>query len=264
MRKGRGLTLLVLALALGGAAAWVANNWLLERMMPNAEAGIATTPAVVAALAIPFGQKIDPAHVKIVNMPDQYLPPGSFNDIALVEGQIATQAIVPGEVIVEQRIAEHIGGSALAAVVNKSMRAVTVRVNDVIGVAGFLLPGNRVDVLSSRMVNRRAVTKTLLQDVKVLAVDQTVASDKNDAVVVRAVTLEVSPKESELLFGAREEGTLQLTLRNPLDTEVVAAAEVPVPEVKTVKKVAAVRAPRRAPSITIIRGTDVRSTRSHL
>jgi pilus assembly protein CpaB len=123
----------------------------------------------------------------------------------------------------------------------------------VIGVAGFLLPGNRVDVLAARReAGRRAMAETILSDVKVLAVDQTAATEKNEPVIVRAVTLEVSPAQAEVLVKAKEEGSIQLTLRNPLDEEVVVAeapeaAPEPVP----------VSAPPRKRSVTVIRGTDV-------
>ncbi|MEJ2694281.1 MAG: Flp pilus assembly protein CpaB, partial [Candidatus Thiodiazotropha sp.] len=98
-------------------------------------------------------------------------------------------------------------------------RALTVRVNDVIGVAGFLLPGNRVDVVATRRGSgkHKTVSNTIVENLKVLAVDQSVSSDKNDPVIVRAVTLEVTPKQAELIVKATTDGNLQLTLRNPLD-----------------------------------------------
>ena len=99
------------------------------------------------------------------------------------------------------------------------MRAMTVRVDDVVGVAGFLLPGNRVDVVAARKLqgSDRAITETILFDINVLAVDQTSSQDKNEPVVVRAVTLEMTPQQAEVLVRAREEGRIQLTLRNPTD-----------------------------------------------
>ena len=114
--------------------------------------------------------------------------------------------------------------------IEPTKRAVSVRVNDVIGVGGFLLPGNRVDVLATRMTDeRRAVTQTLLQNLKVLAVDQTASPEKDKPAVVRAVTLEMEPVEAELLVGATEEGTVQLALRNPDDMRVVSSIANPPP-----------------------------------
>jgi pilus assembly protein CpaB len=128
----------------------------------------------------------------------------------------------------------------------------------VVGVAGFLLPGNRVDVLAIRggRGNTRATTDTVLHNIKVLAVDQTTATEKNDPIIVRAVTLELSPDQALVLVKAKAEGEIQLTLRNPVDTQV---AKTEAPEPAPVVKPARVYA-RAAPSSTtiqVIRGTHV-------
>jgi pilus assembly protein CpaB len=150
------------------------------------------------------------------------------------------------------------------------MRALTVRVNDVIGVAGFLLPGNRVDVLSSRKdTSRRAVTETILRNIKVLAVDQTASTEQNEPVIVRAVTLEMTPAQAEVLVKARTEGEIQLTLRNPLDQQPETEPE-PEPEPKPATKpvVAQSAAPKSRPvssrptTVTVIRGTKVDKTKT--
>ena len=157
-------------------------------------------------------------------------------------------------------------GSTLAALVSEQMRAVTVRVNDVIGVAGFLLPGNRVDVLSSRKeANRRAVTETILRNLKVLAVDQTAATEENEPQIVRAVTLEMTPEQAEVLFKAKTEGEIQLTLRNPLEQQaepVVEEKPEPKPAEKVVKTKAPVRRSSSSTTVTVIRGTQVDKTKT--
>ena len=258
--KGRTFLMFFIALVLGVSAAWLANNWVEDRIRPSSEGE--GTPVVVAALDIPFGQKIEQAHVKIVDWPSGNTPKGAFADPLLLEGRIAKQSFLPGEVILEERVVEHLGGSTLASIVEPNKRAVTVRVNDVIGVAGFLLPGNRVDILTTRQAGNRARTETILQDVKVLAVDQTASTDKDRPVVVRAVTLELSPAESELLVKATSEGTLQLTLRNPLDSELVAKKkekEEKKEEPKVERKIDRVvykSAPAAKTNITVIRGTQ--------
>ena len=135
----------------------------------------------------------------------------------------------------------------------------------VVGVAGFLLPGNRVDVLASRIENstRRAITETILKNIKVLAVDQTASTDKNEPVIVRAVTLEMAPDQSEALVKAKEEGTIQLTLRNPLAKEEIIVEEPPpAPVARPVSRPAPRRAAPRDTTITIIRGTNVDTTKS--
>ena len=258
MRKGRVFLLLTVALMLSAGAAWVANKWILQRTVPAAEASMGTT-VVAAALKIPFGQKIELAHIKAVPMPDHLVPDGAFDDVSKVEGRIAKQELLPGEIILEGRVAEHLKGSTLAAVLDPKMRAVTLRVNDVIGVAGFLAPSNRVDILATRRNGKsRPVTQTLLKNIKVLAVDQTANPGKNEPVIVRAVTMEMSPRQSEALVNARSEGSIQLTLRNPLaDSKVVPKSQATKKKVRNKKKHA--RHPPR--TVTIIRGTKVNKTK---
>ena len=255
--KGRTFLMFFIALVLGVSAAWLANNWVEDRLRPGSES--AGTPVVVAALDIPFGTKIEQAHIKVVDWPSGNTPKGAFADPVLLEGRIAKQGFLPGEVILEERVVEHLGGSTLASIVEPNKRAVTVLVNYVVPVAGFLLPGNRVDILTTRQQGKRALTETILQDVKVLAVDQTASTDKDRPVVVRAVTLELSPAEAELLVKATSEGSLQLTLRNPLDSELVAKKEEKEEEVKVERKVKRViykPTPNNKVNVTVIRGTN--------
>lgn len=258
MRKGRVFLLLSVALMLSAGAAWVANKWILQRTMPAAEASMGTT-VVAAALKIPFGQKIELAHIKIVPMPDNLIPDGAFHDVSKVEGRIAKQELLPGEIILEGRVAQTHGGSTLAAVLDPKMRAITLRVNDVIGVAGFLAPSNRVDILATRRNGKnRPVTQTLLKNIKVLAVDQTANPGKNEPVIVRAVTMEMSPRQSETLVNARSEGSIQLTLRNPLaDSKVAPKSQTNKKKIQNKKK----HTSHPPGTVTIIRGTKVNKTK---
>ncbi|WP_080994042.1 Flp pilus assembly protein CpaB, partial [Vibrio campbellii] len=130
-------------------------------------------------------------------------------------------------------------GATLAALIPENKRAITIRVNDVIGVAGFLLPGNKVDILNtiSSGKGKSASTKTVLKNIKVLAVDQTAKTNDNKPVIVRAVTLEVTPKEAEKLLSENSKGKIQLALRNPheVDKPVVARRYTPRPSVTIIK-----------------------------
>jgi pilus assembly protein CpaB len=253
MANKRAFTMITLSLALGVGAAWMAGKWM--RLATEAQ----ETPmanVVAASMAIPFGTKVESRHLKTLEMPAEYVPPGSFTSLEEVLDRVSMQPIVAGEILMRERFTASESGSTLASLVSEKMRAVTVRVDDVIGVAGFLLPGNRVDVLAARREsNRRATAETIVRDVKVLAVDQTAATEKNEPVIVRAVTLEVNPAQAEVLVRAKEEGSIQLTLRNPLDDEV---EEAPKPAV--VRQVAAPAPPPRR-AVTVIRGTDVSSSR---
>jgi pilus assembly protein CpaB len=143
------------------------------------------------------------------------------------------------------------------------MRAITVRVDDVIGVGGFLLPGNTVDILASRKDNQRAVTETILKNIKVLAVDQTANANENEPVIVRAVTLEMTPAQAEVVVKARTEGTIQLTLRNPEAFEVVEPEpEAAPPPVRVVAAAPRPRPVSRDTTVTVIRGTAVEQTKT--
>ena len=227
-RSMRTFNLFVVALALGITATWLANRWLQDRLTPAESAEVNTTPVVVAALEIPFGQKIEPAHLKTIQWPNETIPNGTFDDVAKVEGKIANQMITKGELVLHKRVVEEVNGSTLSAILTPGKRAVTVRVNDVIGVGGVLLPGN-----------------------------QTASTDQDKPVVVRAVTLEMEPKHAEKLVQATEEGSVQLALRNPLDE-----SRVPVPaKSKPVKRT---RSSSGWGSVTVIRGTAVDKSKVRL
>ena len=273
MANKRAYVMISLSLVMGMVAAWMASNWIQGTVeSQNAEMEMASV--VAADLAIPFGTKVEARHLKVLEMPAEYVPDGSFSNVEEVVDSVAVQPIVAGEILMKARFAHADDGSTLAPLITEKMRAVTVRVDDVIGVAGFLLPGNKVDVLSSRLQqNQRAVSETILRNIKVLAVDQTAAAEKNEPVIVRAVTLEVSPDDAETLVKAREEGSIQLTLRNPLDDEEEVVAEEtppPAPVAEPAPQPAApAPAPRRvapAPTrsfpVTIIRGTAVSETKA--
>ena len=261
MVKRRGILLILLSLLMAIGAAFVANEWVVARVMPDPNADANSMQVVAAAMSIPFATKVEERHLKLVEMPDGLTPEGYFSSIDDVVGQVSTTGISRGEILVIERFRKHASGSTLAALVNTDMRAVTVRVDDVVGVAGFLLPGNTVDILASRKeANKRAITDTILRNIKVLAVDQQASAEENEPVIVRAVTLEMLPRQAEELFRARTEGTIQLTLRNPLEPDYVPPPVVEKPK-RVVRRPPVKRAPP-PPEVTIIRGTSVDKTKT--
>jgi len=267
MFNKRGLLLVMLSVVIAAGAAWVANNYVKTQLASNMSGETATVSVVAAAMRIPYGTKLESRHVKMLDVPESILPPGAVRDFKEIDGNIVKGDILDGEIILKERIAGAGAGSSLAALVEPNKRAVTVRVNDVIGVAGFLLPGNYVDVLGTRLeasTSRMAVTETIINMVKVLAVDQTVATSKNDPVVVRAVTLELDPKQAELLVKWEEQGTIQLALRNPTDTLVLVADQPPppAPEPRRAIRRAAPTQVNQGSSVILIRGTKVQSEKA--
>jgi pilus assembly protein CpaB len=249
MFSRRGPILIVISLLLAVGAAWVANRWLTAQAAATG-AGPSTVTVLTAAIDIPLGTRMESRHVAPIQMLAETVPASAFKDFKAVEGKVAVAEIMQGEMLLAPRFADQSSGSALAAVVGENMRAVSVRVNDVVGVAGFLLPGNRVDVVAAYKDRADTLSETVVQNVKVLAIDQTAASDKNEPVVVRAVTLEVTPQDAEKLILAEQRGSIQLALRNPLDETITKkAAPAVAAGVKT-------KAPPPAPSVAVIRGTE--------
>ena len=258
MFNAKALLLLVLSIAIGGGAAVFAQRWLQEQQGQQTVAEKDTVEVVVAAREIPYAQPIEELHLRTVEWPVDAVPEGVYHDKAELVGKIAAQKVLPGDLLVAGRVVEKLEGSRLSALIAPHKRAITVRVNDVAGVAGFLLPGNRVDVLATRMdTNRRASTRTLLQNIKVLAIDQKANPDKDDPIVVRAVTLEADIDEASQLAAATEEGSIQLVLRNPDDIAIRVEEAPNKPVVR--------RAPRdTSEDITIIRGTSVQNSKVKL
>jgi pilus assembly protein CpaB len=235
---------------MGLGAAWFANGWVNNRSgQANDDNNVVV---MAAAIDIPYGTKLESRHIRAVKIPKGIKPQDAVASVDELVGYVSTGDVVEGEMLIKTRFVAHDIGSTLAALISENMRAITVRVDDVVGVGGFLLPGNYVDVLATRVdrQSNKATTETILKKIRVLAVDQTARTNDADPVVVRAVTLEMTPVESETLSKRRAEGTIQLTLRNPND-EVILAKEAPAP----VKKKRVYRAP--APTVTVIRGTRV-------
>jgi pilus assembly protein CpaB len=185
----------------------------------------ALKPVVVATRLLPAGSVVDRASVGLRAMPENMFPPGGYSRIEDVLDRPVTSQIQSGEPVVELRLALKGSGIGLGPLIPPGMRAMAVRVNDVVGVAGFALPGMRVDVLATgKPPNRPDLeTQTVLQDILVLAVGQTTATDgKSQPIVAPVVTLLVSPQQAEALTLADGEGRIQLVLRNSTDRTIIA------------------------------------------
>lgn len=178
---------------------------------------------VVAARPLPVGLTVKASDVKVLKMPAQAFPKGGFSKPEDVLDRPVVANILADEPILEGRLAQRGSGVGLAPIIPVGMRAVTVRVNDVVGVAGFVLPGMRVDVLitGSPPGNKTTVTKTILQNILVLSAGKTLQTDDSGKPVdAPNVTLLVSPQQAELLTLAGNEGRIQLVLRNGGDQNI--------------------------------------------
>jgi pilus assembly protein CpaB len=263
--KAQWLLTVVVSLILAGVAAMYANNMLNERMRAVEMTEVELFPVVAAASTIPTGTKIEPLHLKVVQIPSDAKAAGAYTDEKELIGQVAKQTVFAGEIIIADRFADSVGGSALAAVIPAGKRAITVSVNQEIGVSGFIVPGSRVDVIA--IEDDRP--KTILQNLKVLAVGKLLSQEKGEPVDVSAVTLEVDPRQAEIVTAASGDTRkrLRLTLRNPSDSIVVAEPEpepTAAPEVGALSEPPVAQSGDRVPSplyvVDIVRGTEVQST----
>lgn len=180
---------------------------------------------VVATRQLGVGSTLDRASVTLRGVPENLFPAGGFSRVEDVLERPVINSIQADEPVVEARIAVKGSGVGLGPLIAPGMRAISVRVNDVVGVAGFVLPGMRVDVLvTSRPANRAETeTQTVLQNITVLSAGQTIQTDgKSQPIVAPVVTLLVTPSEAEALTLANVEGQIQLVLRNSTDQATVA------------------------------------------
>lgn len=222
MKNSRALAMLAIAMLAGLAAVVFASRWLVQTSSG------ATVPVAVAANDINLGEPLNEAMVRTVNWPRDSVPPGAFATPVSLDGRVVRVGLTHGEPVLEAKLAPVGTKGGLSAVIGEGRRAITVRVNDVVGVAGFALPGNFVDVIVNtqqtdgavkRADNQESISKIVLEKILVLAVAQQVNRDDTAPKVVNAVTLEVTPEQAEKLDLARSVGTLSLVLRNQVDRD---------------------------------------------
>jgi pilus assembly protein CpaB len=262
--------ILILAIGSGGAASILTYRILKNRQMSDLVGGpkpAPTFPMVVAAVKLPYGTVLQAEHVKTMEWASTVRPEGSFSDPQAVLGRAITEGVVPGEPVLEGRLAPKDAGGGLASIIPKGKRAVSVRVNEIIGVAGFVLPRTRVDVLVS--VNPggekgRSASKMILQNVEVLAAGQKIEqAEDGKPETVNVITLLVTPDDAERLTLASNEGDIQLALRNSLDLDSVITAGANLSALvheaapRVVAKTRGERppAPRPSPTVEVIRGS---------
>lgn len=227
MRNTRALIMIVISIVLGLAAVLMAASWVAKQASP-----VNVNKVIVATKDIDVGTRLSPEMVKAVDWPSGNMPQGAFNDFSQLkdpqtqEARVLKQGMQKDEPILESRLSPLGTKGGLSAVINEGKRAISVRVNDVIGVAGFALPGNYVDVLVNTVdesahgqTKERSISKIVLEHILVLAAAQEVSQSETKPKDVKAVTLEVTPAQAEKIDLARSVGTLSLVLRNQMDTK---------------------------------------------
>jgi pilus assembly protein CpaB len=220
MRNLRATVMLVLSLLIGLGAAAMAAAWVQQK------GNAATRRVAVAATDVELGSRLNPQMLKLVDWPVGQVPDGAFDAVEPLGDRVVKTSIMRGEAILEGKLAPVGTKGGLSAVIKEGNRAMTVRVNDVVGVAGFALPGNYVDVVVSTQqdgggAENKQISKIVLEHILVLAVAQEANRDETKPRVVNAVTLEVTPGEAEKLDLARSVGSLSLVLRNQVDSRAV-------------------------------------------
>lgn len=220
MKNTRALGMLIVSIVLGLAVSALAVGWVSQK------GSIASNKVVVAVMDIELGSKLNPQMLTIVDWPSGSVPQGAFADFKDLQDRVVKTSIQRGEAILSAKLAPVGTQGGLSAVITEGKRAMTVRVNDVVGVAGFALPGNYVDVMVNAQQDKegrtdegKQISKTVLEHVLVLAVAQEAGRDETKPKVVNAVTLELTLEDAERLDLARNVGTLSLVLRNQVDKQ---------------------------------------------
>ncbi|WP_423760641.1 Flp pilus assembly protein CpaB [Burkholderia sp. NLJ2] len=220
MKNSRALMMLVVAMVAGLAAVVFASHWLVQTSTSS------VTPVAVAAIDLNLGEPLGANQIHMVSWPSGSVPTGAFTDTKALEGRVVRTSLARGEPVIESKLAPLGTKGGLSAVIADGSRAITVRVNDVVGVAGFALPGTYVDVIVNTQEQQgktdgQSISKIVLEHILVLAVAQQVSRDDTAPKVVNAVTLEVTPDQAERLDLARSVGTLSLVLRNQVDQKTL-------------------------------------------
>ena len=273
MARIRIFLVLVLALTAGGAFAFGTYRYIQQT--PDRSEGIATKPVIVAAVNLDLGAELRPEDLRIVEWPVNTVPTTAFGSADQVVGRGLIQSVVENELILPSKLAPKEAGAGLPPVIPAGMRALSVRVNDVVGVAGYVLPGTRVDVVTTLNPTTQQpdiTSKVVLTNVLVLAAGTRIERDAEGGkpLAVSVVTLLVDPIEAERLALASTEGKIQLALRNPLDKSApmtpgikpaalmgsAVSSPAPRPRISVPRpaQAATAVAPPALPTVEIIRG----------
>jgi pilus assembly protein CpaB len=281
--KKRAYLMLGLALVLAAATVLLAHRFLLSSASGEKKVKASMTRILVAKNRLNYGAIITREHLRLIQWPKAAVPEGAFTSFADVvrtdEHRVVLRRIEKDEPVLKSKVSGFGGRASLSAMISKDMRAATIRVNDVNGVAGFVLPGDRVDVMithdSGNGTGRRRGrggaelrTDLLLQNVRVLGIDQDADDSKEKPAVAKSVTVEVKPHQAQKLILAQQVGTLSLSLRNVNNSENAVSRTIRLRDLRfgesattKPKSVSPTRSPSRRGTTTVKRASSVKITR---
>lgn len=255
------IVMIVLAGVFGLLAVFVAQAWLSRqdeqlrlKSALNQPKPTATRMVVVAASALRFGNPLTSGNLRETPWPEGALPEGSFSsiqDVLAAGKRIVLSPIEQNEPVLVSKLTGPGQRATLSAVLHEGMKAVTVRVSDIEGVAGFVLPGDRVDILLTRRVDKGGTTDVVLQNTRVLAIDQLADERTDKPAVVKAVTVEVDTLAAQKLTLASQVGTLSLALRKA--GEATAGDQRRVSAEDLGRDTAPVTGPKKFSTVTVVR-----------
>lgn len=209
---------LAVAVFFGLIAVYLVNIYLTGTEAKQEARAVQTTRIAVARVPLQFGTRISPQNIQFVDWPVGSVPNGAFRapEEIMPAGRthVVLRPIEPGEPILRSRLSGEGGRATLSAVLPPEMRATSIRISDVAGVAGFALPGDRVDILLTREINSEQVTEVLLNNIRLIAVDQNANDNAEQPALGRTATLEVSQEDAQRLVLAQALGSLSLVLRS--------------------------------------------------
>jgi pilus assembly protein CpaB len=227
MERYKGPIMLVAALVLAGITTFAIYNWMQKQKQVPAQKVKQETlhPMVAAARDLPWGVKLSPEMLDVIFLPEKCVSAGNFTSIEEIKDRVLKTSVVINEPILESKLAPEGSKAGLYGVIKDEKRAMSVKVNEVIGVAGFVYPGSHVDVLvtmEQRGQGKGPASKIVLQDIPVLAAGTQMEVKEGESVPVHVVTLEVTPEQAEKLALAATRGKIRLALRRAGDAKIAA------------------------------------------
>jgi len=266
--NARTIATLAVAILLGMIAVLLVRGYLgsaRNTQAPNAVASAAMTPVVVAAKPIDRGATLAADSLKVASYPADAVPPDAFQTVAQLvgpgqTGRLALRSLSLNEPVLAGKVSGPGGKLTLATTVQPGMRAVAVRSSDIAGVAGFVLPGDRVDILLTRTISGatpNTVTQVLAQNILVLGIDQSANEESDKPVVARAITIEVTPDQAEQISLAQAVGEVSFTLRHVADDAPLGRKAMTLAQLGFAPRPATAEPahPRRPPGTTDVRVT---------